>query len=208
MADIGNLYIIAAPSGTGKTTLVKALVESVSKITVSISHTTRPKRPNEMHGVNYYFIEKAEFERLIDHGDFLEHATIFDNLYGTSKSWVEETLSKGIDVILEIDWQGHQQIKQLFPDSIGIFILPPSLQDLRDRLVKRNQDHPEIIQKRLADAKETVSHVHDFEYVVINDDFMRALHDLQVIIESGRLKEKRQTAKHMKLIQNFEVMSV
>lgn len=206
MADVGNLYVIAAPSGTGKTTLVKALVDAMPKITVSISHTTRPKRPNEMHGINYYFIDRAEFERLIEHGDFLEHATIFDNLYGTSKSWVEETLAKGIDVILEIDWQGHQQIKQLFPESIGIFILPPSLEDLRDRLIKRNQDHPEIIKKRLADAKETVSHVHEFEFTVINDDFMRALHDLKIIVESGRLLQTRQTAKHAKLIENLEVI--
>lgn len=203
MADVGNLYVIAAPSGTGKTTLVKALVDSLPKITVSVSHTTRAKRPNEMHGINYYFIDKSEFEHMVDHGDFLEHATIFDHFYGTSKSWAEQTLAKGIDVILEIDWQGHQQIKQLFPHSIGIFILPPSLEDLRDRLIKRNQDHPEIIKKRLADASETVSHIHEFEYVVINDDFMNALNDLKMIIEAGRLAEDRQTAKYAKLIQDF-----
>lgn len=203
MADTGNLYVVAAPSGAGKTTLVEALVDSLPKITVSISHTTRPKRPNEMHGINYYFIEREEFEQKIEHGDFLEHATIFDNLYGTSKSWVEETLSKGMDVILEIDWQGHQQIKELFPHSIGIFILPPSMDDLRMRLIKRNQDHPDIIQKRLTDAKETVSHVNEFEYVVVNDDFVSALHDLKTIIEAGRLLCKRQTAKFAKLIENL-----
>lgn len=206
MADVGNLYVIAAPSGTGKTTLVKALVDSLPKITVSISHTTRAKRPSEMHGVNYYFVDKTEFEQKIAHGDFLEHATIFDNYYGTCKTWVEETLAKGIDVILEIDWQGHQQIKQLFNDAIGIFILPPSLDILRERLIKRNQDDPEIIKKRLADAQQAVSHTRDFEYLVVNDDFVSALHDLKIIIEAGRFLRNRQTRKFAKLIEHLETM--
>ncbi|TAK73742.1 MAG: guanylate kinase [Gammaproteobacteria bacterium] len=204
--DLGNLYVIAAPSGTGKTTLVKALVDSLPHITVSISHTTRSKRPSEMHGVNYYFIEKAEFERMITRGEFLEHAVIFDHYYGTSREWVQETLEKGVDVILEIDWQGHQQIRSLFPDAISIFILPPSVEGLRERLVKRNQDRPDIIQRRLADAKETLSHVHEFDYVVVNDDFMQALHDLQIIVEAGRLLGSRQTAKFANIIENFERM--
>lgn len=204
MADRGNLYVIAAPSGAGKTTLVEALVDSVPKITVSISHTTREKRPNEQQGVNYYFIDKAAFESKIAHGDFLEYATVFNHYYGTSKTWVEETLTKGIDVILEIDWQGHQQIKKLHPTAISIFILPPSMDDLRDRLVKRNQDKPDIIRQRLADAKETVAHIREFDYVVVNDDFVNALHDLKIIIEAGRLAEPRQTAKFLKLINHFE----
>jgi len=206
MIDLGNLYVIAAPSGTGKTTLVKALVDCMSKITVSISHTTRPKRVNEMHGINYYFISHAEFEHMLAHNDFLEHAMIFDHLYGTAKSWVQETLEKGIDVILEIDWQGHQQIRQLFPNAIGIFILPPSMDELRERLVKRNQDDPLIIKKRLADAKETVLHIHEFDYIVINDDFDQALHDLKTIIESGRFLQKHQIHKFNKLIQDFALM--
>lgn len=204
MADVGSLYVIAAPSGAGKTTLVKSLVDSLPNITVSISHTTRSKRPSEVHGINYYFIDKPEFERMIAHGDFLEHAVIFDHLYGTSKTWVEKTLQKGRDVILEIDWQGYEQIKQLFPNVNGIFILPPSIKDLQDRLYKRDQDHPEVIAKRLADAKLTISHVHAFDYVVINDDFSRALHDLKTIIESGRLLCRRQLAKHAKLLAGFE----
>jgi guanylate kinase len=199
----GNLYVIAAPSGAGKTTLVKAVVDTMPNITVSISHTTRPKRPGEMNGVNYYFIDNAEFQRMIDHHDFLEHALIFDNLYGTSKSWVEQTLAQGSDVILEIDWQGHKQIKTLFPGSIGIFILPPSLNDLRDRLIKRNQDHPDIIKQRLADVKETVSHIHEFNYVVINDDFVSAQHDLRTIVEAGRLLQKCQTSRYARLIQEM-----
>lgn len=200
MADTGNLYVIAAPSGTGKTTLVEALIDALPKITVSISHTTRPKRPNEQQGISYYFVDKNEFQRLVDHGDFLEHATIFDNYYGTSKRWVEETLKKGIDVILEIDWQGHQQIRELFPESISIFILPPSIEDLKERLLKRNQDNPDVIKKRLADAKETISHITEFDYVVVNDDFVSALHDLKTIIEAGRLSQKRQTAKFAAMI--------
>ena len=204
--DKGHLYVIAAPSGTGKTTLVKALVDSLSHITVSISHTTRPKRPNEVHGENYYFVTNTEFESMITHGDFLEYATIFDRLYGTSKSWVEKTLSQGIDVILEIDWQGHQQIKKIFPHSISIFILPPSLEDLHDRLVKRNQDHPDVIKERLADAKETVSHIPEFDYVVINDDFSHAAKDLITIVEAGRLQGDRQVAKHAGLIRKLNNM--
>lgn len=200
----GNLFVIAAPSGTGKTTLVKAVVDAMSHITVSISHTTRPMRPNEEHGINYYFISKNEFQHLIDHHDFLEHATIFDNYYGTSKSWVEKTLRQGIDVILEIDWQGHQQIKRLFPSAIGIFILPPSFEALQDRLVKRNQDHPEIIKKRLADTRETVSHVGEFDYVVINDDFSHAQHDLKIIIEAARLRTALQLNKMAEVIADFD----
>lgn len=206
MADIGNLYVIAAPSGAGKTTLVKALIDSLPNVTVSISHTTRHRRQNEMQGINYHFIDDAEFKRMIAHGDFLEYATIFDNLYGTSRSWVEQTLAQGVDVILEIDWQGHQQIKRLFTRAIGIFILPPSSQDLRERLIKRNQDHPDIVEKRLADARETVSHIHEFDYVVVNDDFASALRELKNIILVGRLLQARQMIKHAKL--TFELRRI
>lgn len=203
MAEKGNLYIIAAPSGTGKTTLVKALVEALDNITVSISHTTRMKRPNEVHGINYYFIDKTEFEQMILQQDFLEYALIFDHFYGTSKRWVNETLAQGTDVILEIDWQGHQQIKRLFPHSISIFILPPTLEDLRNRLVSRNQDHVDIINQRLADARKTVSHIHEFDYIIVNDEFDHAIHDLKSIVESGRLQQARQAAKLTKLIENL-----
>lgn len=203
MADIGNLFVIAAPSGAGKTSLVKAVVDTLHQITVSISHTTRPMRPGEVHGINYYFIDQSEFQRMIDHHDFLEHAAIFDNSYGTSKSWVEQTLAQGMDVILEIDWQGHQQIKRLFPNAISIFILPPSFKDLEKRLVKRNQDHPDIIQKRLADVRETVSHITEFDYVIINDDFTVAQHDLKVIIEASRFLQSRQSSKFDELINNL-----
>lgn len=203
MADMGNLFVVAAPSGAGKTTLVKAVVDAISHITVSISYTTRPRRPSEVDGTNYHFVDKTEFQRMIEHHDFLEYATIFDNWYGTSKSWVEKTLATGTDVILEIDWQGHQQIKRLFPQAISIFILPPSLKDLQSRLVTRNQDHPDIIKKRLADAQETVSHVHEFDYVVINDNFAAAQHDLSTIIEASRLLCRRQTARQAQVIADL-----
>lgn len=199
----GNLYVICAPSGTGKTTLVKALIDSIPNITVSISHTTRPKRPAEIHGVNYYFIDETEFHRMIDHHDFLEHATVFNHFYGTSHTWVEQTLASGVDVILEIDWQGSQQIQRLLPDCISIFILPPSLNALAERLLLRNQDKPDIIQQRLIDVKETTSHIAEFDYVVMNDDFNQALHDLTTIVEAGRLLQKRQTLKFSKLLTDL-----
>jgi guanylate kinase len=197
---MGTLFIIAAPSGAGKTTLVKALINNLSDLMVSVSHTTRTKRTNEMHGVNYYFVNHEAFQQLIQQGDFLEYATIFDHLYGTSKRWVEETLKTGTDVILEIDWQGHQQIKRLFSSTVSIFVLPPSLEDLRERLTSRDLDHPDVIAKRLADAEETLSHVREFDYIVLNDHFEQALRDLIVIIKAERLRKDRQLVKHATLL--------
>jgi guanylate kinase len=187
----GNLIVIAAPSGTGKTTLVKALT------------TTRPMRPNEVDGINYNFVDEAEFKRMIDADGFLEYATVFHHYYGTSFAWVESTLKKGIDVILEIDWQGMQQIQSLVPDSLSIFILPPSRANLEERLVKRNQDKPEVIKERLADLPEVASHVREFDYVVINDDFDHALRDLKLIIQAERLSEKIQSQKYAALIRDL-----
>jgi len=203
MSEIGNLYVISAPSGTGKTSLVKTLVDSIPTISVSISHTTRPKRPAEEHGVNYYFIDKNEFLRMSEHHDFLEYATVFNNLYGTSRSWVESMLNRGIDVILEIDWQGALQIQQLFSDCISIFIVPPSLDALSQRLLQRNQDKPDVIRKRLADAQETLSHIFNYDYVVLNDDFETALNDLKTIILAGRLTKQRQIKKLAPLLEEL-----
>lgn len=204
MMERGNLYVIAAPSGTGKTSLVKALIESTQDIMVSISHTTRAKRPNEKEGQHYFFVAQAEFENLIKAKEFLEYAKVFDYYYGTSKKAVRETLAKGIDVILEIDWQGHQQIKNIFPHALGIFILPPSFQDLRSRLTIRNQDQPDIIEKRLVDAKTTVAHLHEFDYVVINDDFEQALNDLKIIIAAGRLRVHSKISQCEALIRDLQ----
>lgn len=197
---IGNLYVISAPSGAGKTTLVKALVESLPGITVSISHTTRPKRPAEVHGVNYYFIGKDEFNQMVEHGDFFEHATVFNNSYGTSRAWVEETLARGLDVILEIDWQGCQQIQELFPECICIFILPPNFEALATRLNLRNQDNSDIIKQRLTDAKAATSHIYEYDFVVLNDNFDVAVNDLKSIVLAGRLLQRTQTIRHSELI--------
>ncbi|HSW70149.1 MAG TPA: guanylate kinase [Gammaproteobacteria bacterium] len=204
MAELGNLYVISAPSGTGKTTLVKTLVDSLSNITVSISHTTRLRRPAEIHGINYYFIHEPEFKQMVLRDEFLEYATVFNNMYGTSRAWVEETLRGGMDVILEIDWQGAQQIKKLLPSCISIFILPPSLEALSQRLMQRNQDQADIIRKRLADAQETISHVSEYDYVVLNDDFDTALNDLKTIIWAGRLVQHRQIKKLAPLLTELE----
>jgi guanylate kinase len=153
-----------------------------------------------VHGVNYYFTDQQTFEAHIQQGDFLEYATIFDNLYGTSKRWVQETLIAGMDVILEIDWQGHQQVKRLFNEAVSIFVLPPSLDDLKERLTGRKTDDPEVIAKRFADAKETLSHVQEFDYVVLNDHFEQALHDLIIVVKNDRLRRDRQLVKHAALI--------
>lgn len=203
MAEPGNLYVISAPSGTGKTTLVKALVDCTPGITVSISHTTRARRPAEMHGINYYFVSKEEFRDMVDNQEFLEHATVFGNCYGTSRKWVNDTLAGGTDVILEIDWQGAEQIHRLFPNSISIFILPPSVTDLYQRLIKRNQDHHDIIKQRIHDVRESTRHIHEYNYIVINDDFSAALNDLKIIVQVGRLGQARQTVKFAKLLQDL-----
>ncbi len=196
----GNLYVISAPSGAGKTTLVKALTGSLPNITVSISHTTRLQRPAEVHGVNYYFISDDEFQHMVEREIFLEHATIFNNSYGTSREWVAKTLRQGIDVILEIDWQGCQQIQSIFPECISVFILPPSFDALATRLNLRNQDKPEIIKQRLTDAKAATMHIHEYDYVVLNDNFETATDELKTIVEAGRLMEHRQTERYATLI--------
>lgn len=200
---LGNLFVIAAPSGTGKTSLVKALVHELPGVAVSISYTTRPQRPGEENGINYFFISADEFARMVEQGEFLEYATVFGAFYGTSHRFVQEQLKKGKDVILEIDWQGMQQIKLLFPESISIFILPPSFVNLKERLVNRNQDKPHIIQQRLADASETVSHIDEFDYVVLNDEFAHALEDLKLLILANRLRQHRQINKYNQLIREL-----
>ncbi len=183
----GTLYIISAPSGAGKTSLVKALLEQTAKICVSISHTTRDQRPGEENGVNYHFVSSKQFLGMLDQHAFLEHAEVFGNYYGTSKVWVEEQLQQGIDVILEIDWQGAQQVRRLMPEAKKIFILPPSRQALRERRNQRGQDADEVIERRMLEAVSEMSHYDEYDYVVINDDFDLALQDLQAVIRSHRL---------------------
>ncbi len=196
----GNLYTISAPSGAGKTSLVKALIESSQQILVSISHTTRAMRPGEIDGVNYHFVDQSQFKAMLETDDFLEHAEVFGNYYGTSKQWVEKTLAAGKDVVLEIDWQGAQQVAEIIPGTIAIFILPPSLPELRERLTNRGQDDDAIINRRMAEAVNEMSHYEAADYIIINDDFQTALTDLQVIFHSQRLSRKRQQVQHHNLL--------
>ncbi len=191
----GTLYLIAAPSGAGKTSLVKALLETTQNLRVSVSHTTRPARTGEENCINYHFVSKTEFQQMLSDKVFLEHAQVFDNYYGTSGKWVTEQLNTGTDVILEIDWQGAQQVRRIKPDTISIFILPPSLATLKQRLQDRGKDSQEVIAKRLRGAVEEMSHNTEFDYIVVNDDFGQALKDLQAIIHSQGLKQAAQAKK-------------
>ncbi len=199
----GSLYIVSAPSGAGKTSLVNKLIQLDSHIVVSVSSTTRAIRPGEEDGVNYHFLSTEDFEQKIADGDFLEHADVFDHYYGTSKSTVEAELKKGKDVILEIDWQGAQQVRSIMPEAISIFILPPSLNELQRRLTGRGTDSEEIIARRMADAQNEISHYHEFDYIIINNVFDIALQELHSIFSAGRLTQKNQAEKHNSLIQSL-----
>ncbi|KMN04042.1 guanylate kinase [Pseudomonas sp. FSL R10-1350] len=196
----GTLYIISAPSGAGKSSLVKALIDIEPQIRVSVSHTTRAMRPGEENGVHYHFVEREEFVKMIEHGDFLERAEVFGNLYGTSQSYLQQTLDEGHDLILEIDWQGAEQVRKLMPQARSIFILPPSQQALRDRLDNRGQDSAEIIDGRMREAVSEMSHYVDYDYLIINDDFAVALDDLKAIFHASRLQQKRQQQRYGKLL--------
>ncbi|WP_300732386.1 guanylate kinase [Pseudomonas sp.] len=196
----GTLYIISAPSGAGKSSLVKALIDVEPQIRVSVSHTTRAMRPGEVNGVHYHFVEREDFVKMIEHGDFLERAEVFGNLYGTSQSYLQQTLDEGHDLILEIDWQGAEQVRKLMPQARSIFILPPSQQALRDRLDNRGQDSAEIIDGRMREAVSEMSHYVDYDYLIINDDFAVALDDLKAIFHANRLKQKRQQQRFGKLL--------
>ncbi|HSG03198.1 MAG TPA: guanylate kinase [Marinobacterium sp.] len=196
----GTLYIVSAPSGAGKTSLVKELLQRDPKIMVSVSHTTREPRWGEENGVAYNFVSSQEFDELIGRGAFLEYAEVFTNKYGTSQLWVESQLQQGRDVILEIDWQGAQQVRHLMPDCRSIFILPPSREELERRLHGRGTDSTEVIEKRMAQAISEMSHYGEYDYLVINDDFQVAVQELHAIFLAHRLQQSTQAQNHQHLL--------
>ena len=196
----GRLYIVSAPSGAGKTSLVSALAATDAGVRVSVSHTTLPMRPAESDGINYHFTDHNHFSAMLEAGDFLEHATVFGNLYGTSRTWVLETLAAGTDVILEIDWQGARQVRERLPEAVSVFILPPSLPALQLRLESRRQDGAEVIQERMRQAVGEMSHYGEADYLVVNDDFDRALAELHVIVQAERLRRQSQSSRLRELL--------
>lgn len=199
----GTLFIVSAPSGAGKTSLVNALLKQMSGIMVSISHTTRAMRPGEADGVHYHFVDKPQFQRMIEANEFLEHATVFDHCYGTSRQAVTRLLAAGTDVILEIDWQGARQVRTLFPRVTSIFILPPSKQALRERLTSRKQDSEAVISRRLRDAEIEMQHYPEFDYLLVNNVFETALGELEAIIRCQRLQTSRQAAVYRMLLDEL-----
>ncbi|MCP4412335.1 MAG: guanylate kinase [Gammaproteobacteria bacterium] len=199
----GNLFIISAPSGAGKTSLLKALMDRISAFNAAISSTTREIRSGEVDGVDYHFVSIEKFLSMAQGGEFLEHAEVFGNFYGTSENSVKKVLEEGQDVVLEIDWQGAQQVRKQIPEAIGIFIFPPSREILAERLKGRAQDDDLVIEKRMAAAIKEISHYNEYDYLVINDVFEEALDDLENIIKSKRLTLSRQSITHEQLITNL-----
>ncbi len=199
----GNLFVVAAPSGGGKTSLVNALLERERHIRLSVSYTTRPPRPGEVDGVHYHFIDEQRFEQLNTGGEFLEHARVHGNWYATSATWLKGQVDAGNDVLLEIDWQGAAQVRRLIPSAVHVFILPPSLSLLKERLEKRGQDAPAVIARRLEAAKEEMRHCGEFDYVIINQDFAAAVDDLAAVVRATRLRGAQQRARHAALLHSL-----
>jgi guanylate kinase len=196
----GTLYIISAPSGAGKTSLVKKLITKMDDLIVSVSHTTRQTREGEIHGKDYFFVDVETFRTMQGENAFLECAQVFDNFYGTAQQTVEDNLAQGMDVILEIDWQGAEQVRRLMPDSVSIFVLPPSIETLRQRLEARGKDAAEIIERRMQDAVTEMSHYPEFDYLIVNDNFNEALDALKSIVIANRLNQPRQSHKLQQLL--------
>ena len=200
----GNLFIVTAASGTGKTSLLRALLAVDTQIIRSVSYTTRQPRPGEVDGVDYHFVDETLFMRMLRDGDFLESAEVYGARYGTSQTLVDTALQAGHDIVLEIDWQGAAQVRRLYPEAISIFILPPSMEALAERLNSRGQDSMEVIARRLAAAREEMSHVSEFDYVTMNDDFQTALEDLRAIVRTQRLRRDKQLWQYQKLFKSIK----
>lgn len=196
----GNLYIVAAPSGGGKTSLVRHLVTTLDDIEISISHTTRAMRPGETDGIDYFFVDEEQFTEMVNRSAFIEHARVFHHLYGTSAAQITERLQQGIDIVLDIDWQGAEQIRRTFPRAVSIFIVPPSLEELRRRLTNRQQDNKEVIRDRMVKAQDELSHYPEFDYLIVNDNFEHAAVELRAIVIANRLQIKNQVKKQAKLL--------
>ncbi len=203
MSFRGNLFVVVAPSGAGKTSLVGKLLEDESNIRLSVSFTTRAPREGEQDGRDYHFVPRARFEEMIGAADFLEHAEVYGNYYGTSRRWIEEQLSGDHDVLLEIDWQGAKQVRRLFPHMVGIFILPPSIAELKRRLESRGKDSAETIARRMASAREDISHVLEFEYIIVNESFETALADLMAVVRAARIARSQQSVRLASLLHEF-----
>lgn len=199
----GNLFVVAAPSGAGKTTLVRLLLEQESRVHLSISYTTRGPRPGEENGREYHFVDNVEFQAMIARHEFLEWAEVHGNFYGTSQKWIADQLAAGHDVLLEIDWQGAQQVRKLFPQAIGIFILPPSMEELTRRLTGRGTDSADVIARRLAAAQAEMRHVGEFDYVIINDQLAQALEELRAVVCASRLSFGVQRVRHAALFERL-----
>lgn len=201
----GSLFVISAPSGAGKTSLVRALLGELPNLRLSVSCTTRSARPGEVNGLDYEFLDRDEFIRRRDAGDFLEWAEVHDNLYATSRAWIEERMAAGEDVILEIDWQGAVQVRRQFPDAVLVFIAPPSIEELRRRLESRGQDSPEVIEQRIQAARPELAQAGRFEYVIINQEFAGALRQLSAIVEAARCRFAQQRSRHRALFDGLGI---
>ena len=200
----GNVFIVCAPSGAGKTSLVAELLQRDGNVRLSVSHTTRAPRPGEQDGSDYHFVSRPTFEAMIERGEFLESAEVHGNLYGTSQGWIDEQRARDVDIVLEIDWQGAQQVRKLIADAIGIFILPPSPDTLRRRLIDRGQDSNAVIERRLQAARGEVEHLAEFDYVIINHNFDDAVEDLVSIVRATRLRIASQVSRHSDLINSLK----
>lgn len=200
----GSLFIISAPSGAGKTSLVHALLATNPQIDLSVSYTTRAPREGEQDGVAYHFVSRATFLEMTERGEFLESAEVYGNFYGTSQRWISQENAKDRDILLEIDWQGAEQVRRIFPECVSIFILPPSIEALEQRLKGRGTDHSDVIERRMAAVREDVAHVAEFDYVIINDDLNEALREFNAVVLAARLRGTKQLARHQNLINQLQ----